>query len=387
MIWASGMIHWFTCVCSTLQPCSIQSIQVGLWNGWQQYDSPFWSVTKIQSMSTFWSYPNANPLCVFPQSSSSCWRNSFPKLGSPKSNNASLSEVNFIHWHTPWSWGFYKWHTCCDTEWKMGWLWHCWRCIRWAPCELHSEYVADSSLKSCTESMSYQSSSMRYGSVSSISLWPIHQSFCMSISHMSLTLLVDQYASSGLVIRRCAEMSAVKLLVEPILRIDSDIWLTWCVIRYLKCIMHCSMVFWNSWILIVFYWSYSMIKQMARSFWHCFRSLKLMMWIILSGWPVKTSCQVMASVSAMDRPIWNCPLWSVIIFATPPSTTTAVVCIRGNFWMTMFLGLVALVMTLCNSYHPSCWNNLSKHLILSVVTRWILHSSLLIAFGWSTSDR
>jgi len=43
MLWASDMIPWLTLVYSTLQSTSRCSTEVGLWNGWPQYSSPFLS--------------------------------------------------------------------------------------------------------------------------------------------------------------------------------------------------------------------------------------------------------------------------------------------------------------------------------------------------------
>jgi len=125
MLWDSGMTPWLASVYSTLQSSPRCSTDVGQWNGWQLYGSPFWSLVNILSRSTFWSYPSASPLTLCPQSSSICARNSCPNLGIPKSSDASLSEVNLILQPTTWTWVSLKWCTCGDTWRKNGSSWQC----------------------------------------------------------------------------------------------------------------------------------------------------------------------------------------------------------------------------------------------------------------------
>jgi len=167
-LWDSGMIPWLALVYSTLQSSPRHSTEVGLWNGWWYYNSPFWSLINIPSRSTFWSYPSTSPLTSCPQSSSICEWNSCPKLGIPKSSDASLSEVNLILLHTPRTCVSLKWYNCCDTGWMMGSSSIVWRRKRWALRVLRHLSVADSRLKTFAESISYQPWSARYDSVSSI---------------------------------------------------------------------------------------------------------------------------------------------------------------------------------------------------------------------------
>jgi len=120
MLFASGMIPWLALEYSTLQSSSRCSTEVGLWNGWWWYNSPFWSLINILSSSTFWSHPSTSPLTLCPQFSAICDENSCAKLGVPKSSDASLSGVNLILLHTPRTCVSLKWYTCCDTGWIQG---------------------------------------------------------------------------------------------------------------------------------------------------------------------------------------------------------------------------------------------------------------------------
>jgi hypothetical protein len=55
------MIPLLALVYSTLQSSPRHTTEVGLRNGWRWYNSPFWSLTNILAMSTFWSYPSTSP--------------------------------------------------------------------------------------------------------------------------------------------------------------------------------------------------------------------------------------------------------------------------------------------------------------------------------------
>jgi hypothetical protein len=123
MLWNSGMISLLASVYSTLQFSPRHSTDVGQWNGWWLYHSPLWRVITILSMSTFWSCPSTSPLSSSPQSSSSCVRNTQPKLGIPKYTDTSLSEVNWILLHMQQAWVSLKWCTCCDTGRKNDSFW------------------------------------------------------------------------------------------------------------------------------------------------------------------------------------------------------------------------------------------------------------------------
>jgi len=131
MLWDSKIIPWLALVYSTLQSSPRHSTDVGQWNGWQKYNSPLWSLINILSMSTFWSYPTTSPRTLWPQSSSICAWHSRPKLGIPKSSDASLSKVNLILLYTPQILVPLKWCTCCDMGQKNVSSWQYWTCKSW----------------------------------------------------------------------------------------------------------------------------------------------------------------------------------------------------------------------------------------------------------------
>ena len=87
------MIPWLASLYSTLQSSPRYSTDVGQWNGWQWYESPYWNWINILYWSTFWSYLTTSPLKSCPQSSSICARNHCPKFAIPKSYDQSLSEL------------------------------------------------------------------------------------------------------------------------------------------------------------------------------------------------------------------------------------------------------------------------------------------------------
>jgi len=147
-------------------------------------------------MSTFWSYPSTSPQTLGPHSCSISASNSCPRLGIPKSSDASLSEVNLTLPHTPRTCVTLKWYTCCDTGHRKGLCWIVWWRNRWALCVLCHLSLADSRMKTFAESTSYQPWSARYDIVSSIQSRPVHQSLCLSICRIYLTLVyVSQDAS------------------------------------------------------------------------------------------------------------------------------------------------------------------------------------------------
>lgn len=54
LFWHSGMITWLALAYCALQWSSRCSIEVGLRNVWQWYNSPFWRFIKKLSVNTFW---------------------------------------------------------------------------------------------------------------------------------------------------------------------------------------------------------------------------------------------------------------------------------------------------------------------------------------------
>jgi len=161
MLWASGMIPWLALGFSTLQSSPRRSTEVGLWNGWWLYNSPFWSLMNILSMRTFWSYLSTSPQMFCCQSSSIRMWNRCGKLDIPKSSDASLSEVNWILWHTQRTHVSLKWYTGCDMGRIKGSCWILWRRTRCALHVLPRVSVVDSRLKTFAESIVYQPWSAR----------------------------------------------------------------------------------------------------------------------------------------------------------------------------------------------------------------------------------
>ena len=168
MLWASGMITWLGLVYSTLQSSPRRSLEVGLWNGWWYYNSPFWSVIHILPLSTFWSSLSMSPQTLCPQFSSIWVRNSCSQLGIPKSSDLSLSEINLILLQTPQTCISLKWYTYCDTRRIQGSSWIVWGRNWWTLRVLRRMSVLDSRFKSFAQSTSYQLWSARYNNVSSI---------------------------------------------------------------------------------------------------------------------------------------------------------------------------------------------------------------------------
>jgi len=166
MILTSGMIPWLALVYSTLRSSPRCSTDVRQWNGWWSHYRPCLSWINILNMSKFWSYLSTSPLNSCPQSSSICVQNSCPKLGIPKSSDASLSKANLILLHTPRICSSLKWYTWCGTGWTMGSSCIVWRCNRWALRVLSHLSVENSRLKTFAESILYQPWSAKYDSVS-----------------------------------------------------------------------------------------------------------------------------------------------------------------------------------------------------------------------------
>jgi len=93
---------------------------------------------------------------------------------------------------------------------------------------------------------------------------------------MKLTSLLDRSASFTLVICSLSDISLVKSSPEPIHLIDSDIWLTRCIVGYSKCITHYSMVFRGAWMPIVSHQDSNSIKRIENSFLNHFCSFEVM---------------------------------------------------------------------------------------------------------------
>jgi hypothetical protein len=168
MPWDSGILPWLTLVNSTVQSCPRWSTGVGWWNGWQYYNSWFWSWIIILPLSTFWSYPTTSPLVSSPLSSSIFVWNSSPNLGNHKSSEASLSKVNLILLHMPQTWCSLKWCACGNLEQKNDLSWQCWRC-KWGAAGIYCHVlVVDSWLQTVAEAVSYQSWRARWDSGFSI---------------------------------------------------------------------------------------------------------------------------------------------------------------------------------------------------------------------------
>jgi len=89
MLSDSGMIPWLALVYSTLQSSPRCWTDIGQWDGWQLYDSLFWRLINILSLSSFWSYPSTSPLTLCPQYSSLCVCNRCPMFEILKSSDAS----------------------------------------------------------------------------------------------------------------------------------------------------------------------------------------------------------------------------------------------------------------------------------------------------------
>jgi hypothetical protein len=153
-------------VYTTLQSSPIHWTKVGLWNGWQLYNSPFWSRINIVSISRFWLYLSTSSLTSCTQSSWILVRHTCWTLGIPKSSNASLSDVPLTLLRTLWTCLPFKWYTFCDTGLMKGLPWIV---SRGNSCDLRVRIcvlVADGRLTTFANSTSNQSWSVRYDSVS-----------------------------------------------------------------------------------------------------------------------------------------------------------------------------------------------------------------------------
>jgi len=168
MLWDSGLITCLALVYSALQSSPRRSTDVGQWNGWRWYHSPFWSLINILSLRTFCSYPSTSPLTVYPWASSICAQNSCPMIGILNSSDAAQSEVNLILLHTPQTWVPLTCCTCCDMGQKNGLPWQCGRRTWWARRVCLHLSAPDTSWRMLPKSILYQPHRESYERVSSI---------------------------------------------------------------------------------------------------------------------------------------------------------------------------------------------------------------------------
>jgi len=199
-----------------------------------------------------------------------------------------------------------------------------------------------------------------------------------------MTLLLGRYASFTRAICSRSEIWVVKLSLEPIQWIDSNIWLTRCIFGYPKFVSHCEVVFWRAWMLIVSHQVSNLIKRMEIPFWNSLGSFEEMLNISLISWIVTRSIsaklQVISSVPALDRRTCNCSRLSAAMFAALSPSSLAAVCSSSSCLANMLLWPVLLVPSFCASCRSWCWNNFPKRLRLAGVTWWISRSNRSIAF-------
>jgi len=206
-----------------------------------------------------------------------------------------------------------------------------------------------------------------------------------------MTLFVVRYASFTLPTCSWSEISVVKFSPEPIRWIDSDIWLTWSICGYPKCITCCSMVFRSSCRPIVSHQASDSIKRVDNSSLNCISSFEVIQSISLWSWfatrSVSATLQVVASVSATDGRTSNSTSLSAVMFATPYTSSSAAVFIWASCFANMLLGRVTWVLTSSTWCRSWCLNNVLKSLHLTGVTWWILRYNYSFALGRSPSDR